>query len=325
MIYDNYFTFDPNSRKLTYVSADDQKIVLVTKDNLSKRLYFKIPQEIEGRNILTDCSIAIHYNNVNSKTKEISFDIYKVNDVVESDEAGMVEFSWKIKGTATKYAGLLKFSLAFSDTESNEDDYYLNSIPFTNIVVYEGINNNQTIEEYYPEAITQIFSILDDMDIKFDDYLKTSELYTAIDTALLEAKQGGQFDGKSAYQTWLDSGNEGDETEFLNSLKGETGPQGPKGDQGEKGKDGAKGADGTSISIESVSESAEDGGNNVVTFSDGTKLIVKNGNKGNDGKDGSSGSGTNLPDVTTEDNGKILGVVDGTWTAVSIDGNEVAY
>ena len=38
------------------------------------------------------------------------------------------------------------------------------------------------------------------------------------------------------------------------------------------------------------------------------------------------GSGTGLPTVTTEDNGKMLQVVDGAWSAVTItDGNEVAY
>lgn len=333
MIHDSYFTFDPVSRKLTYVSADDQKIVLVTKGHRSKRLYFKIPKEINGRNVLSDCSISIHYNNVNSKTKEISFDTYRVDDITESNESGMIEFSWEVKGSATKHAGLLKFSLVFSDTDADENEYYLSSIPFVNIIVYEGINNNQTIEEYYPEAITQIFAALDDIDVKFESYLKTSDLYTAIDSALLEAKEDGQFDGKSAYQVWLDTGNEGSETDFLTSLKGETGPQGPqgsKGTKGDSGKDGAKGADGTSVTIESISESTEDGGDNVITFSDGNTLTIKNGNKGKDGA--SAVGGEVLPTVSTEDNGKVLGVVNGAWTIMTVetrvsadDGNEVAY
>lgn len=54
---------------------------------------------------------------------------------------------------------------------------------------------------------------------------------------------------------------------------------------------GEKGDPGTSVTISSIVESAEDGGNNVVTFSDGTVLNVKNGNKGNDG---TSGSGENV-------------------------------
>lgn len=51
---------------------------------------------------------------------------------------------------------------------------------------------------------------------------------------------------------------------------------------------GEKGDPGTSITISSVVESAEDGGNNVVTFSDGSVLNVKNGNKGDSGTGGNS-------------------------------------
>ena len=60
--------------------------------------------------------------------------------------------------------------------------------------------------------------------------------------------------GKSAYQVWLDQGNEGTELDFLDSLQGtnglngEIGPAGatgPKGDTGETGATGATGAAGT--------------------------------------------------------------------------------
>ncbi len=48
--------------------------------------------------------------------------------------------------------------------------------------------------------------------------------------------------------------------------------------------DGKDGPRGTSVSVTSVSESSADGGRNVVTFSDGTTLSVKNGSKGTPGK-----------------------------------------
>lgn len=63
---------------------------------------------------------------------------------------------------------------------------------------------------------------------------------------------------------------------------------------------GEKGDPGASVTISSIVESTEDGGNNVVTFSDGTVLNVKNGNKGNKGDkgdDGTSGSGGNSIDA----------------------------
>lgn len=47
--------------------------------------------------------------------------------------------------------------------------------------------------------------------------------------------------GKSAYQIWLDAGNKGNESEFLDSLKGAKGDKGTKGDTGERGPQGEQG------------------------------------------------------------------------------------
>ena len=110
--------------------------------------------------------------------------------------------------------------------------------------------------------------------------------------------------GNSSYEFLTDlSGAQG-----VQGPQGETGIQGPKGDQGEQGiqgiqgpqgEPGAKGdkgdkgdtgsagtngkdgKDGTSVTVKSVSESAADGGSNVVTFSDGKTVTIKNGSKGN--------------------------------------------
>lgn len=70
-----------------------------------------------------------------------------------------------------------------------------------------------------------------------------------------------------------------------------------RGAQGAAGKDGSKGNDGTSVTVSKVTESTADGGTNVVTFSDGKTLTVKNGSKGNTGSAG--GRGTGILKVTT--------------------------
>lgn len=54
--------------------------------------------------------------------------------------------------------------------------------------------------------------------------------------------------------------------------------------QGAKGDKGDTGANGTSITITDISESTASGGSNVVTFSDGNTLTVKNGIDGKDGE-----------------------------------------
>ena len=51
---------------------------------------------------------------------------------------------------------------------------------------------------------------------------------------------------------------------------------------------GAASTGGTSVTVQSVSESTEDGGSNIVTFSDGKTVTIKNGNKGSDGADGTT-------------------------------------
>ena len=59
------------------------------------------------------------------------------------------------------------------------------------------------------------------------------------------------------------------------------------------------GLPGTSVSITSISESTEDDGYSVVTFSDGKQLRVKNGSKGSPGEGGAGGGGGVMTVVCT--------------------------
>lgn len=88
---------------------------------------------------------------------------------------------------------------------------------------------------------------------------------------------------------------------------------------------GKDGKDGTSVTVSRVSESSIDGGSNVVTFSDGKTLTIKNGNKGNtgapgytpqknvdyfDGKDGKDGVS-----ATHSWNGTVLSITSASGTS----------
>ncbi len=59
-----------------------------------------------------------------------------------------------------------------------------------------------------------------------------------------------------------------------------------KGEKGDKGERGFQGYPGDSIYVSTVFESDEDGGENVITFSDGFSMRVKNGSKGSKGDTG---------------------------------------
>lgn len=75
----------------------------------------------------------------------------------------------------------------------------------------------------------------------------------------------------------------------IQGIQGPKGDKGDKGDTGAAGSNGAAGKDGTSVTVTSVTESTADGGSNVVTFSDGNTLTVKNGSKGSTGSTGAAG------------------------------------
>ena len=85
----------------------------------------------------------------------------------------------------------------------------------------------------------------------------------------------------------------------------------------ESGKfDGEDGRDGTSVTVSSVTESTEDGGSNVVRFSDGKTLTVKNGKTGADGKTPVKGADYFTADDKTEMINLVLAALP-TWNGGS--------
>ena len=90
-------------------------------------------------------------------------------------------------------------------------------------------------------------------------------------------------DGVSATHSWNGT------TLTITSASG-TSSANLKGEKGDTGATGSAGKDGTSVTVKSVSESTADGGSNVVTFSDGKTLTIKNGSKGSKGDTGATGA-----------------------------------
>lgn len=90
---------------------------------------------------------------------------------------------------------------------------------------------------------------------------------------------------------------------------------------------GEPGADGTSVTVANVSESSADGGSNVVTFSDGKTLTVKNGKTGSPGKDGSDGApgkdGSNGNPGKDGEDGVGIATIKQTTTSTADGGNNV--
>lgn len=109
------------------------------------------------------------------------------------------------------------------------------------------------------------------------------------------------------------------------NLKGEKGDDGKTPVKGVDYFDGNNGKDGTSVTVKSVSESTADGGSNVVTFSDGKTVTIKNGSTGPQGPKGDTGPAYSL---TTTDKNTIALVVKASlktesWTFTLEDGSTV--
>lgn len=90
--------------------------------------------------------------------------------------------------------------------------------------------------------------------------------------------------GTSSANLKGEKGDKGDQgIQGIQGIQGVPGDKGDKGDKGDTGAPGSNGTNGTSVTVKSVSESTADGGSNVVTFSDGKTVTIKNGSKGSKG------------------------------------------
>lgn len=146
------------------------------------------------------------------------------------------------------------------------------------------------------------------------------KLPEAVNEALAAAKESGQFDGadgapgapgapgadgapgqdgrdgadgKSAYQIWLEAGNEGTESDFLESLKGAPGKDGRDGVDGKNGADGRNGVDGQNgqDGADGVSCTHEWSGTVLsITSASGTTSADLKGEKGDKGDTGEKGA-----------------------------------
>ena len=110
----------------------------------------------------------------------------------------------------------------------------------------------------------------------------------------------GRIDGLSAYEVWLENGNEGTEEEFLASLKGEKGDAGgigPQGNPGTEGPQGPAGADG--FSPTAIVEQTSTGAKITITDKNGTTTAnVLNGKDGEGGSGGSITLDTEMSDTS---------------------------
>ena len=163
-----------------------------------------------------------------------------------------------------------------------------------------------------PFSIAKMYKSIAEMNGDFGNANVRSGSFVMIDTGNPADEDNGKVyvKGTTSFNFIVDMSG-------VTGLKGE---KGDKGDQGEQGKQGEKGDPGTSISISKISESDADGGSNVVTFSNGNTLTIKNGSKGSDGANGINGKDGANGKTPYIQNG--YWYIDGTNTNVKAQGSD---
>lgn len=220
--HDTHFKIDPISRKIEPTVPD--KVELIQRDHNSERFTFELPRYIEGHDMSLCTNVQVHYNNIRKDRKAESRDVYESTDLAviqaNEDEEEKVQFSWLISKNATQYIGKLSFIIRMACIdEENEIVYDWHSAVYSAIRIGEGINNEEIPEEKYADILEA-----------WKQEVLGEMLDTAIDEALVRAKESGEFDGedgedgKSAYQLAVELGFEGTEEEWIESLHAKNHP-----------------------------------------------------------------------------------------------------
>ena len=175
----------------------------------------------------------------------------------------------------------------------------------------EGTDIIATIDQELAPTITEVweptgFKFISS-NVNIDNKLDADKLPEAVNAALAQAKESGEFKGEPGFspEITISTFQEPSSTGY-NGLSGVrittthangavsmaelfNGKDGINGKDGKDGKDGINGSNGTSVTIQSISQTTESGEISTVTFSDGKKLEIANGKDGTNGRDGTDG------------------------------------
>lgn len=175
-IYDNDTHFKINHITKEIIS-DSPKTMLVHNDHQSERFTFEMPRYIEGHD-MSLCNVArVHYNNIESSSKNTNEGTYEIDDLqVSPDDEDVVICSWLIKRNATKYVGILPFALQFKCvTEEGNIDYQFSTLINSKISVGETIDNGEEIIEQYADILEQWKQEIVDVDTKITTQAEIDE------------------------------------------------------------------------------------------------------------------------------------------------------
>ena len=153
---DANFSVDPVKRVIK--SKSTKKVNVMQYDHNSERITFELEQRyVEGHDMSTCNLVEVHYNNGGNRG------LYVVDDLTVRTEDDKVVCSWLISRNATQKAAPLEFRLTFKCVSEGGTDYAWSTAVNKSISVCAGINNTGTIEEEYPDVISQLMGKIDEL------------------------------------------------------------------------------------------------------------------------------------------------------------------
>lgn len=148
---DLYFVIDPTTRE---IDNGSKKVKLIQYDHNSEIFTFELPRFVEGHDMSLSDSIRVNYININKSTREQKPGTYEAKDLVVDDSK--ITFTWLISRNATQYIGPLNFLIKFMCIDENDVvTYEWHTDIFKYVSVSAGMNNEESIEEEYPDILEQ--------------------------------------------------------------------------------------------------------------------------------------------------------------------------
>lgn len=149
------FIIDTETKKCS--TADGESVTLAQKDHKSKAFTFECDEYADGYS-LKDCNtVRIHYSSVDSKTKQENKGVYETSQINFNQTTGKINFDWIITRNCTIYSGVLSFVVEFLTISNGVVDYSWHTDFNRQIKVITSMDNSEeTVEEIYPDVITQM-------------------------------------------------------------------------------------------------------------------------------------------------------------------------
>lgn len=274
MNFSNYkFTLDMHT-------AQSQVSLPVVLNDTARKFYISLSDGGKSYHIADGCLALIRINRPTGTYVEhfcsIEDNTNIVYDLSQFENTAIIpgvhDCEVTLYGLDDKEITTARFTMVVSERVVNSDDI---EIKDENWTMLDEIGKEEARRQAWESARKKAETQRDDAEKERVAAEKERETNTAIAieaanavaAELLRKAEDGEFNGKD----------------------GKDGVDGKDGADGKDGVNGKDGKDGTSVTITDIKESSVDGGNNVISFSDGNKLNIKNGSTGSPGTGGGGG------------------------------------